>query len=164
MPHLIGEESFILTLALPQKRGKSGYYDNLKILGLKRFPGTIAFFFLIGIVAQRHWPIKFIRCLKYIWASWPDKINSWQEPSHKNLLAELKSASSLPVVPGEGFWLFTFSSGCWTKFSNPAPAEATRILPLAWMKIRSCIKRMSSCIITKVTWTLSTYPGQKGGP
>lgn len=37
----------------------------------------------MGIKAQRHWSIKFIRCLKYIWASWPEKIKSWQEVTQK---------------------------------------------------------------------------------
>jgi len=37
------EESFIPTPTLSQER-KSDYYDYLKILVLKRFPGTIAFY------------------------------------------------------------------------------------------------------------------------
>lgn len=44
MQHIIDEERFIPTLTLSQKREKNGYYDNLKILALKRFPGTVAFF------------------------------------------------------------------------------------------------------------------------
>lgn len=52
MQHIIDEERFIPTLTLSQKREKNGYYDNLKILALKRFPGTVEFF--MRIMAQRH--------------------------------------------------------------------------------------------------------------
>lgn len=115
----------------------------------------------MGIIAQRHWPVKFIRCLKYTEILSQAK-SAVGRRSHRSLLAELKSGSSLPTVPG-GVWLFTFSSGRWTKFSNWASAEATRILPLAWLQISSRIEKTSSCIITEGVWTVPTYPGEKRG-
>lgn len=60
MLHIMDEEGFIPSLTLPQKREK----DYLKILELKTFPGTLDVFlfsFLMGIMPQKLWLIKFIR-------------------------------------------------------------------------------------------------------
>lgn len=107
----------------------------------------------MGIMAQRHWPINFIRCLKSLWASWPDRSNSWQEVTQEAFgRAEKWFRPPCGWNSGSSQWRRILStSGYWAIFSNSASAEVNRILLLAWMKIRSCIKRMS----TVVSQTLS---------